>query len=173
MSSISADNIPHYTRFQRRLQTNGKITMGSDVSIAEVNNLAIQINQGIPGIKHASRYNTSSRHVDILYRNELFEIYGPAVSLYKFLISPNVMNCLHSIKYRRLSDGKFNQLFTINKINKNLIGTSCPICLDEFHQNSKVVETSCNHIFHEQCLRSWLTEQCIKPTCPCCRNSIV
>lgn len=42
----------------------------------------------------------------------------------------------------------------------------CSICLDEFDIRIHVLEMPCRHIFHNECLREWLTRS---NTCPLCR----
>eukprot|EP00828_Plagiopyla_frontata_P002670 TRINITY_DN10516_c0_g2_i2.p2 TRINITY_DN10516_c0_g2~~TRINITY_DN10516_c0_g2_i2.p2 ORF type:complete len:191 (+),score=14.49 TRINITY_DN10516_c0_g2_i2:185-757(+) len=46
---------------------------------------------------------------------------------------------------------------------------NCAVCLVEFEQNSECRETICWHIFHKECLDSWLTKH---ENCPYCRSSL-
>lgn len=52
----------------------------------------------------------------------------------------------------------------------------CSICLQNFEMNDIVVSSciqnpsSCNHIFHKQCLQPWLSKH---STCPCCRQEML
>jgi len=47
----------------------------------------------------------------------------------------------------------------------------CPICLDEFKENDLVNKSKrCSHIFHKECILSWLDRNDI---CPCCRNPMI
>jgi hypothetical protein len=48
--------------------------------------------------------------------------------------------------------------------------TSCPICFDDYTDNSFVLETECKHHFHEECLEKW-TER--NNTCPICRTNVI
>jgi hypothetical protein len=48
----------------------------------------------------------------------------------------------------------------------------CPICYEEFHLNDKCGITNCNHIFHYECIKMWLTEKCRIPICPICRKDL-
>jgi hypothetical protein len=43
----------------------------------------------------------------------------------------------------------------------------CPICFCALDEENPVVETGCEHIFHEACLVPWLMK---KDTCPVCRE---
>ena len=33
---------------------------------------------------------------------------------------------------------------------------SCCICIDNFVDENVIVETKCNHLFHEECLKQWV-----------------
>ena len=44
---------------------------------------------------------------------------------------------------------------------------SCSICLEEFAENDRINQTTCDHIFHETCLTNWIKNN---PTCPICRK---
>merc|ERR1719341_2304463 len=41
----------------------------------------------------------------------------------------------------------------------------CVICRDSLFEGSKPKKLTCNHIFHIDCLRSWLVMQQVCPTC--------
>lgn len=46
----------------------------------------------------------------------------------------------------------------------------CPICLADFNGSSKLLSgTTCNHLFHFECLMGWMTTN-QKKTCPTCRK---
>jgi hypothetical protein len=54
----------------------------------------------------------------------------------------------------------------------------CSICLHELQQSQEsqkqqeeFIKTNCNHIFHLQCLSTWVNQN--KKTCPICRNAMV
>jgi len=47
--------------------------------------------------------------------------------------------------------------------------TSCPICFDEYEDNSMVLSTQCLHFFHEHCLKKWSDKN---TTCPICRSKL-
>ena len=46
----------------------------------------------------------------------------------------------------------------------------CPISLEEFKEDDKIIELPCNHIFNENNIKNWLKE---KPNCPVCRMSLI
>jgi len=45
-------------------------------------------------------------------------------------------------------------------------GMRCTICLEDFEAKEEVMLTPCNHMFHEDCIVTWLTS---KGQCPVCR----
>jgi len=45
----------------------------------------------------------------------------------------------------------------------------CSICLSEFEKDSKVSLISCNHLFHNECIKEW---SMYKQNCPICRKKI-
>ena len=45
--------------------------------------------------------------------------------------------------------------------------STCPICMDNFNDNDKVVtQLECKHFYHLECIKPWLAEH---NTCPTCR----
>ena len=55
---------------------------------------------------------------------------------------------------------------------------TCCICIDEVMADDSelLVVTSCQHLFHEQCLRQWVLKrlnEIEKADCPVCRKEIV
>ncbi|OHS97779.1 hypothetical protein TRFO_35917 [Tritrichomonas foetus] len=49
-------------------------------------------------------------------------------------------------------------------------GGECVICLSEFLPKCEIAELPCGHIFHPECIQSWVKKH---PTCPICRSSTV
>jgi len=47
--------------------------------------------------------------------------------------------------------------------------SSCPICKDDFKDNTEIVVTFCMHVFCYKCLFNWVYEL-KKITCPICRE---
>lgn len=62
----------------------------------------------------------------------------------------------------KLSEEDFEKL---NRIDKEY---ECNICMEE---KNKGIKLDCNHIFCENCLKEWLTNN--KKTCPTCRKEVV
>ena len=52
-------------------------------------------------------------------------------------------------------------------------GNICTICIEEFKVNkSKVSITSCQHVFHYNCLSNWLLQNVLNPKCPNCNHNL-
>lgn len=64
---------------------------------------------------------------------------------------------------------RYSRTHTCEYKNTNKEHTSCPICLDDYVDNSIVSQTKCKHLFHEKCLKSWTDKN---NTCPNCRNNL-
>jgi hypothetical protein len=47
--------------------------------------------------------------------------------------------------------------------------TTCPICLGDFANPSRLSALPCGHLFHPDCIACWV---CGHPTCPVCRHSL-
>lgn len=48
---------------------------------------------------------------------------------------------------------------------------SCSICLDDYAESEKVIQLSCLHLFHKQCIKKWIDQ--IKVECPNCRTIMI
>lgn len=46
------------------------------------------------------------------------------------------------------------------------VGQDCHICLDSVEEDNTLVQIKCGHLFHQQCIHTWLK---LKRTCPICR----
>ena len=52
--------------------------------------------------------------------------------------------------------------------NETINQKTCSICLEEYKKNDQVFVSKCNHIFHKNCITSWLNIN--NRTCPLCRE---
>ena len=70
-----------------------------------------------------------------------------------------------------LSEEQFNNLectsFEELHLNEN---KECLICIENFKDEDDVIKIPCNHIFHKNCIKSWVCEESNK--CPICRLEI-
>lgn len=59
---------------------------------------------------------------------------------------------------------------SMNPTTSKYLGNECSICLNEINVNGLHRELSCGHVFHPNCVDSWLLE--CDATCPICRKCV-
>ncbi|CAF0890677.1 unnamed protein product [Rotaria sp. Silwood1] len=75
----------------------------------------------------------------------------------------------------RLTQDEINALPKIKFINKSestssiLLVEKCPICLTEFNDQEIINKLHCTHLFHLECISTWLSEN---DSCPTCRRKV-
>ena len=47
---------------------------------------------------------------------------------------------------------------------------TCIICLENFKESDKIINLSCFHMFHNNCIRTWLNDN---NYCPLCKNKVI
>ncbi len=73
------------------------------------------------------------------------------------------------------NDSNVNNISQLNSIILENIDKLCPekkrciICLENFERFDKVINLSCLHMFHNNCIKTWLES---KNYCPICKNKI-
>jgi len=96
-------------------------------------------------------------------------------SQYTLLTPQQVLDLPEFIFYKRENTFSNNQIdeTTLSFKNKEEFcfeNSSCSICLEEFSNGEILRQLPCNHIFHTQCIRPWLTLR--QPLCPLCKLEI-
>lgn len=75
----------------------------------------------------------------------------------------------------RLSPETFKNELTHRSMGRKLLkelgkeSMNCAICQDTITSRKHTTILGCKHYFCKGCIKSWLTEACDTPTCPCCR----
>lgn len=69
-----------------------------------------------------------------------------------------------------MSDEMFSKMIKNFNYSTDNEQKQCPICTLDFEKNEEIKSTPCNHLFHENCIREWLTQKCTHPLCPVCRH---
>jgi len=105
----------------------------------------------------------------IEYTNEDIQIML-TILLFLSCLSPFIHTfngCIKNIKNRYSTF-----ILSVYKItsNDNLLLDECPICLEKYVVNDKILNLECNHKFHKGCLSEWLKNN---NTCPQCRENII
>lgn len=72
---------------------------------------------------------------------------------------------------KKISDKGKLELCSIkfNKLNSDIINTSCPITQMEFDEDESIIQLPCHHCFTPSAIERWLEE---KPECPVCRYEL-
>ena len=87
-------------------------------------------------------------------------------------INTNIENQKKEIEDKKKIELLFNTKISKIKYSSNIIenaNTSCSICLENFIENESMVTlTSCNHIFHYDCLKKWSEKNTGHFKCPNC-----
>ncbi len=69
-----------------------------------------------------------------------------------------------------LNDEQFNNLERVEYSTIDKENNECLICIDAFNEDDEIIKTHCNHLFHCNCIKSWLCHESNK--CPVCRIEI-
>jgi hypothetical protein len=94
-----------------------------------------------------------------IYDNVIIIIQNPAENLDNL---ENVKNIVIKEELDKIQIVSFSELKTDEK--------ECSICLDEFEPSSKIRIINCKHVFHSECLDTWLLQHDYK--CPHCREKV-
>jgi hypothetical protein len=65
------------------------------------------------------------------------------------------------------SDKNFNDYVEVIKCEQNF---DCSICYNEFTKDEESIKLKCNHIYHSDCIKKWVSTS---STCPMCRYNIL
>jgi hypothetical protein len=96
-----------------------------------------------------------------------FLLFLGVVSLFIYYFSKVCRNCRdeeNSIEERIIIDLKKQ------KISENLKHNICTICLDNYVEKKYISSLKCDHIFHHECINSWISQN---STCPLCRVNLL
>lgn len=87
------------------------------------------------------------------------------VSCYE-IIKKCTGNCIKSFRIKNKT--------TIKKLNSNdeeNLLNECSICLENYKKGDMIIILSCDHGFHESCLKEWFNNN--NNSCPHCRENII
>ena len=93
----------------------------------------------------------------------VFDYYTPSHNIINYSLYDNVKVVLNEDTFNNLEKINFND------INKELF-KDCLICLDTFEEDDEIIKIKCNHVFHCNCIKSWLCKESNK--CPVCRIEV-
>jgi len=122
-------------------------------------NLLDQLN-----VETINENNNSENLVPII---ALDDIYIPSNIYYTQTINLNentnedVIVALSDEEFEKNKSDKYCEFISENKC------IECLICIEKFNKDDIVTQIKCKHIFHKDCIKSWLCKQSYK--CPICR----
>lgn len=101
------------------------------------------------------------------YRNQLIDVANRQFNLEEttYEIDRQIIKSLQE-KYKIKIN--YNAYFN-NKENEEE-NNFCCICLQQYKIEENVIEMSCNHLYHSECIEEWLNNN---PTCPICRTDVI
>jgi hypothetical protein len=66
-------------------------------------------------------------------------------------------------------DNKIKDALTIQQVEEKQLNDSCPICIQNYTFEQKIIILPCKHFFHSYCIKEWFNHQ---SNCPNCRYNI-
>ncbi len=122
-------------------------------NIQQIRNNFINNNQGIRNNNNINNNNQNSSQSERQsnQRNNRIENQNRRLNLNRI-----IRNGLTQIEINRIPNETFNDKF-------NYINTSCIICMNEFKNGDLLKRLGCLHIFHVDCITSWLKRKRICP----------
>ena len=80
------------------------------------------------------------------------------------------LNMIEQENKTGLSEAQLQSLPTTDiSIQQVQDGTKCNVCLMDYSEGETVCQLSCGHLYHSNCIATWLTA---KTTCPTCRRNL-
>ncbi|CAI8590558.1 unnamed protein product [Vicia faba] len=68
---------------------------------------------------------------------------------------------------------KFQCFHGVSKyVNESQEDVDCAVCLSKVKEKEEISELQCKHVFHKDCLETWISFKCYNTTCPICRVSV-
>jgi hypothetical protein len=68
-------------------------------------------------------------------------------------------------KESKVENKREEEMSKFSFINKSSELNECIICLEKMKENEKLMILKCTHIYHHECLSSWLSKKSICPLC--------
>tara|TARA_B100000902_G_C27257153_1_gene888508 strand:+ start:823 stop:1230 length:408 start_codon:yes stop_codon:yes gene_type:complete len=126
---------------------------------------------------HNYEYQTGN---DIHITHEKLSPY-PVLSMIAIILGVSVLNsicdCFRNDTNEELIEGlnetiikkMTDEIQLFNNVLHNQ-QNECVICLDKYKNNDKIVQLSCNHIYHSDCIKGWFNQH---TSCPLCRDEFI
>ena len=162
------------TRFRNKIEKIGKIKLIGDWQLGNIDSILNAIRTAVPFINYYSNIENITKGIDIFYDNESLVLTGLNIDLYSFLENPHTITLLQKIKNskKKITEEDYNQQYKPKVVDQHIKHKTCNICIENFKLNEVYVQTRCGHLFHNNCLKNWLTVSSINNNCPTCRTNL-
>jgi len=151
---FNINNISNLVHYNRNIINNDQIN-NNDINNNEENNNEENNNQE----NNNEENNEINRN--IIYNSYLYDI---ILNYIDFRYTNNYDNLEDVIV--SLDTNELNNLKTYENDKKNI---NCCICMHDINEKELITELKCNHVFHENCIKTYLDNYSHK--CPICRIS--
>jgi len=131
-------------------------------------------------LHHSERYTFEEIELDITCDNRRVVINTSAIEMVNLFSKPDIFDIIDSLieahrndnipKPSKLTLDEYNKHIQIKTANDKV--ETCSICMDDITNESCVGVLKCGHGFHNNCIKEWLMEKCLKPNCPLCRKDV-
>lgn len=114
-------------------------------------------------------HNQTQIHDDSMFVTEP-EFYLTLSSVLFCVIFYNVVQQCRQNYHNELTERLCNRRSVEKKNIMYEIGSSprtCSICLEDFTENTPLIQLNCNHMYHPDCINGWLQRQSSCPLCRC------
>lgn len=159
---------------QNRQQQNEQIRQENNQQINQeyLNNIFTNFND----IFNETFFNFNTEYITRResYNININNIFSNFETVYNNFINDTIDEYIHEDVRVVVPENIFNNFekIVINNENINIYqDKSCNICIEEFTLNETLTKLKCNHFFHQNCIKQWLTKQSKK--CPICRDETI
>ena len=111
-----------------------------------------------------------------IHNSSITDIDGDTIFEIKLMMG-TILFCSFFVQCENTWDicGRIRKRLRVWRLNRDLevhllksdLGEECSICLESYQKNDKIVQLTCNHIFHKDCIGEWLQKK--QNNCPLCR----
>ena len=156
---FNINNISNLVHYNRNIINNDQIN-NNDINNNEENNNEENNNEENNNQENNNEENNEINR-NIIYNSYLYDI---ILNYIDFRYTNNYDNLEDVIV--SLDTNELNNLKTYENDKKNI---NCCICMHDINEKELITELKCNHVFHENCIKTYLDNYSHK--CPICRIS--
>ena len=150
-NSININNTYSYSFFSNNQSNINFQNLNTYSNFVNINNISTDSNNSLLNTVRTLLNTTFNNFQTVFNGENIFDTSDVIVTLNK-----DSLDNLESIKYKDIQND--------NKMSK------CTICLEEFEDDDENIVLKCNHNYHANCIKEWLSKHSYK--CPICRIEV-